>query len=297
VEAEWSRASSLLEAPPVDCSLTLEATLEDEADPAEGAGRELLLLDGLARGLAGEGVTWLGAEGPPLARLLQELLEGVREAGPRAGGLSRLERTEALDQAGLGVQSIRQETDFTDELWTVLSRATSYAELTEALRTVFDTIATEELRPFLYAKNKTGVARAVQAVARDGAASPDLTGSRPLQLLVECGLEKVRRDLSHTLLAGELAGREQVARLLGAEGEPPGRAVESLVRLHRVVRLAGLTQTLLDLPTDCLRGLVQAALASLQDTGAAFTFPLPPGAVTQQLARMRPATWQVGRSS
>lgn len=94
---------------------------------------------------------------------------------------------------------------------------TSYAQLTEALRTVFETIASVELRPFLYAKNKTGVARAVQAVAMDGAAIPDRTGSRPLQLLVECGLVKVRRDLSHTLLAGELAGREQVARLLGAE--------------------------------------------------------------------------------
>ena len=204
-------------AEPLEQRAGLLASLTLSAAPLTLAFRELLLLGGLARGLAGEGVTWVGAEGPPLAHQLQELLEGVREVRPRAGGLSRQERTEALEQVGLGVQSIRQETDFTDQLWTVLSRATSYAQLTEALRTVFETIASVELRPFLYAKNKTGVARAVQAVARDGAAIPDLTGSRPLQLLVECGLVKVRRDLSHTLLAGELAGREKVARLLGAE--------------------------------------------------------------------------------
>ena len=81
-------------AEPLEQRAGLLASLTLSAAPLTLAFRELLLLGGLARGLAGEGVTWVGAEGPPLAHQLQELLEGVREVRPRAGGLSRQQQQE-----------------------------------------------------------------------------------------------------------------------------------------------------------------------------------------------------------
>ena len=185
--------------------------------------------------------------------------------------------------------------DFTDELWSVLCRATSYAQLTDSLRNILDTIAAEELRPFVYTRNKTEVARLVQALVRGEGPAPDLSGSRPLELAIECGLEKLRRDYSHTIITGELATREAVLGFLEEAGDREG-SVLLLARLHRLVQVAGLAATALSLPPDCMRAVVQAALARLQtEDVSSFSFPLPPAVVAEQLMGLRPASWQVGR--
>ena len=286
VVAEWSRVAALLEAPPLDCSATLQVELEAEGE----AGRELALLRGFVRGLAGEGVTWLVGEGGGAAAGAAALLEVVRTAGPRSSA-AKLEVTEVGEAAEAA--GARLDLDFTDRLWSVLCRAASYAELTTTLATILDTIAREQLRPFLYARNKTRVARLVHGLAR-GEQVPALAGALPLQLAAECGAEKLRRDFTHRLVGGELAAGEAVRRLLGGEGELGlAAAVARLGRLAGGARVAGLVQAFLPLPADALRGLVQAALATLEERDTtSFTFPLPPGAAGQ-LARTHPASWQV----
>lgn len=294
VEAKWNRVSSILETPPLDCSVTLEIEVGEE----EEAG-ELQLLEGFVRGLKGEGVTWVAGPESRMENMLEELLDEVRSTGPRSG-FTRIERTGAEEGDGVesqqGGQADRQEEDFTDRLWTCLSHASSYAQLTEALSVVLTTISKEELRPYIYARNKTSVARMVQGLAR-GSDPPPLTGSLPLQMLVECGLEKLTRDASHRLVVGELATRESVQRLLGEKGEEVGTAVQRLGRLHTVVQVASLTQALLPLPLEHIRGIVQSALTNLEGQQySSFSFPLAPGVVTEQLARSQTSSWQVCRA-
>ena len=290
VEAKWNRVSSILETPPLDCTVTLSVEVGQE----EGGG-ELQLLEGFVRGLKGEGVTWVTGPESQMETMLGELLEEVRCTGPRSG-FTRIERTgaEEGDETEQGSQTAaRQEEDFTDRLWTCLSHASSYAQLTEALSVVLATISKEELRPYIYARNKTSVARMVQGLAR-GSDPPSLTGSLPLQMLVECGLEKLSRDASHRLVVGELATREAVQRLLGEKGEEVGLAVQRLGRLHRVVQVATLTQALLPLPLEHIRGIVQSALTKLEvQQYTSFSFPLASGVVTEQLARSQTSSWQV----
>ena len=99
----------------------------------------------------------------------------------------------------------RQEVDFTDQLWLVLSRAQSYLELTEAFSAVFQAIiqgrgifqclsclfdrivlvTLDEIRPFIYARaNNLRVVRIVQGLLRGVDTLPDLSDSVPLELLV-----------------------------------------------------------------------------------------------------------------
>ena len=289
VEANWNRVSSILETPPLDCSVTLRVEVGEEEE-----GGELQLLEGFVRGLKGEGVTWVTGPESRMETMLSELLEEVRCTGPRSG-FTRIERTgtEEGDETEQSSQAARQEEDFTDRLWSCLSHASSYAQLTEALSVVLTTISKEELRPYIYARNKTSVARMVQGLAR-GSDPPPLTGSVPLQMLVECGVEKLTRDASHRLVVGELATREAVQRLLGEKGEEVGLDVQRLGRLHRVVQVASLTQALLPLPLEHIRGIVQSALTKLEvQQCTSFSFPLASGVVTEQLGRSQTSSWQV----
>lgn len=304
VVSSWARVINLLETPPLDAVTRLQAKIVpgDEKLATSQLWRELMLLGGFVRGLDGEGVTWVGAEGrSSMEELVEEMMEAVRTSGPRSG-VTRLESETLMDQ-GQGSDSLegfsleaRQEVDFTDMLWSTLSKSQSYQELTESFRTVFSTILTEEIRPFVYARNKTRVVRLVGGLVRGGETLPDLSGSLPLELLIECGLEKLRRDYSHTLLNSELAAKETVSQFLVSDTLE--QAVVLLSKLHLVVELTALSQTFLSLPPDTLRSMVHSALASLTNISwdqisHSFTFPLPTHTLREQLARLKPDNWQV----
>jgi len=319
VFSSWSRAGAVLESPPLEATTHLEVHLVpgDDKTATGQMWEQLQMLRGCVQGLSNEGVTWRSRRSPlPLLDQVKELMETVRTAGPCSGGttIAQMEATVCLNDKtddsfeGFTLET-RQEVDFTDQLWLVLSRAQSYLELTEAFSAVFQAIIQDEIRPFIYARaNNLRVVRIVQGLLRGVDTLPDLSGSVPLELLVEIGMEKLQRDYSHTLLAGELAAKETVAHFLdrGCDvGDNRGakqmdRAVKQLTQLHLVVELASLVQTYLCLPPDALRNLVQTALVELRDAEddrTDFRFPIKTCHLKEQLEKVGPNNWQVRLSS
>lgn len=311
VKSSWTKVMNLLETPPLDSTTcVLQARVVPGCDKLSATWAELQLLVGFVAGLTGQGhVTWLGEEEGGLEDKLVELLETVRNQGPRSG-VTRLEpdntvATGAGEDNDTGVYNLqtRQEVDFTDQLWLVLARSQSYAQLTSALTSVLSTIQTEEIRPFIYGGGGgLEVVRIMKSLDRGEMERVELSGSKPLAILVECGLEKLRRDYSHTLVTGELASKETVASFLS--GDDVTTAVDQLIRLHRVVELASMCQTFLTLPPDTLRYVINSALqmemsgvTGEKEQCVTYTFPLPCHTVSDQLGRVRPTTWEVGMAS
>ena len=305
VRSSWARVSSLLEAPPLYADTKIEASIVggDDKLATSQLWSELQLLAGFVRGLSGEGegVTWLGSEEEKdVETIVQDLLETVRQTGPRTG-VTKLEAETIVDQEAEPFSlKERQEVDFTDLLWTNLYRVTSYSQLTEAFRLLFTRIMAEEIRPFVYARNKSQVVKVINNIVRGGESLPDLTGHLPLEMLIECGLEKLKRDYSHTLLNSELASQENISQFLMFDNH--AGAVQSLYSLHIVVELAFLLQTFLHLSPDVLRSLIGSALADPASSGGSggsrrdFHFSVPTQAL-QQLGDLRPDTWTLRLSS
>ena len=100
----------------------------------------------------------------------------------------------------------RQDLDITDMLWKILSQCESFAELTDALNFLFQTIIAEDIRPFVYSGNHSSMAGLLRQCLASGT-MPDLSGARPLTLLLEMGIEKLRRDSSHYLLSSDHASK------------------------------------------------------------------------------------------
>ena len=298
VRASWTRLTALLEPPPPHAAATLELEMQpgDEKLPTARLWGELQLLAGLQAGLTGNSLTWLARpDRLPIEDLVADMMEAVRASGPR-GGTSRVGERETADQFCL---EQRNEEDFTDLLWNTLSQVESYQELRDGLQAVFRTIAREELRPVLY-RADSGVARVVTGLVRGGE-PPALAGPEPLQLLAECGREKLRRDYSHRLLGGVeggLTAREELAELL--QTDTPELELQRLHSLHTVVDIAALLQTFLSLPTSVLSSVVSSALCRLAGQQEAvptkFSFPLGSAAL-QQLAGFHPASWQLKLST
>lgn len=301
IVSSWNKVNSLLEFPPADAETRLQVTVvagDDKLDTKQ-LWTELQLLSGFVRGLAGEGVTWLGGEDSfDMEVLVEDIIETVRQIGPRSG-VTRLESDTLMDHQDMEPFSFkaRQEVDFTDILWSNLYKVQSYQELTEAFKMIFTTIVQEEIRPFVYARSKTSVVRLVNSIVRGNETLPDMTGSLPLEMLIECGLEKLQRDYSHTLLNSELASKESIAHFLGADNND--EAVKKLHNLHLVVELAVLMETHTKLSSDILRSIVSTALSSVPVDSMlkrSYEFSVPTQAL-EMLFIQSPDIWQLKLST
>jgi len=286
----WDRSGSMLETPPPDSTSKLKVSLVpgDRRFACDKQNVEIDQLEGLIAGLAGEGLVWTGREEDTcLEDEVLEVLEASRKLKPSIG---------ILDSDSDNVLSLeaRQDVDITDMLWTVLSRAQSFAELTDSLSLVFNTILAEEIRPFIYSGNKSGMAGILRDLIRTGTI-PDLSGSKPLALLIEMGIEKLGRDSSHFLLSSDLASKEAVDPYLC--GDSFQQSVELIKRLHMVVELTFACQTYLNLPSSSLKTLVHSALLQFINLEinqrVQLEFPIQTSDVKHQLENSRPGFWQM----
>ena len=304
VVSSWSKASSLLESPPVDADtlLMVDLVAGDEKLDTSQLWTELQLLAGFVRGMSGEGVTWLGGEEEQdTETLVTEVIETIRQIGPRSG-ITKLESETLAEQEDLEPFSFkaRLEVDFTDILWSHLFKVQSYQQLTEAFKMIFSSLINEEIRPFIYARNNTkSVVKIVNSIVRGSESLPDMSGSLPLEMLIECGLEKLRRDYSHTLLNGELASKESIAQLLLVSDSEA--ALERLQSLHLLVELAVLLETHTKLPSDILRSVLASALSSSKsekdtELRRSYKFVVPTQAFDMLLVQ-NPDVWQLKLSS
>ena len=302
--SSWSKVTSLLESPPLDADtlLMVDLVAGDEKLETSQLWTELQLLTGFVRGLSGAGVTWLGGEQEmETESLVTEVMETIRQIGPRSG-VTKLESETLAEQEDLEPFSFkaRQEVDFTDILWSNLFKVQSYQQLTEAFKMIFTSLINEEIRPFIYARNNTkSVVKIVNSIVRGSETIPDMSGSLPLELLIECGLEKLRRDYSHTLLNGELASKESIAQLLVSDC--PEAALERLHSLHLMVELAVLLETHTKLPSEILRSVLASAQSSSkseEDTELrrSYKFLVPTQALDMLMVHS-PDVWQLKLSS
>ncbi|XP_046676822.1 protein zwilch homolog [Homalodisca vitripennis] len=93
--------------------------------------------------------------------------------------------------------------DFTDRLWSVLIEAESYEELVECFRIVFREVRKQSVKPFIFQKNKTRLASLLQGTK--GFSSHLELHMEPLELMVELGIEKLKRDYMYMFMASQIA--------------------------------------------------------------------------------------------
>ncbi|XP_055904540.1 protein zwilch [Eupeodes corollae] len=86
----------------------------------------------------------------------------------------------------------RTLTDLTDKLWEVLKCCSSYRDLKQALNYVFQCAA--KCNIVNLPTNHNRLAEIINEVSQQRLAIPCLTGSEPLELLLEIGLEKLLKD-------------------------------------------------------------------------------------------------------
>ncbi|KAI9584467.1 protein zwilch [Glossina fuscipes] len=97
---------------------------------------------------------------------------------------------------------LRRLNDLTDNLWEILKRCSSYKDLKLAFNVLFQSAARSNI--VNTPANKNRLAEIITEISNRRLAIPCLTGSEPLELLLEIGLEKLYKDYEYIFVESKI---------------------------------------------------------------------------------------------
>ena len=148
------------------------------------------------------------------------------------------------------------------------------------------------------ARNKTQVAQLVHSIIQGDNVSLTsiVTGHQALEMLVEIGIEKLKRDYSNRLLNNLLATRDDLDQIFKDQSGD----LLILDKLHCINALVGLCQTFVSLNRATLRSIVQQSISILSrksEIQKELTLKLMGSQVKEQISTVCPSIWQCHFSS
>ncbi|XGW04529.1 hypothetical protein V3C99_015592 [Haemonchus contortus] len=153
--------------------------------------------------------------------------------------------------------------DFTELLWDILKKCPDYKTLVAALNIVFDALKQCRINAVLHEDNKSSIARLIRDAQSQDLMLPRLEALTPIQILLEIGYERFKRDM---VQAYNSAGFTTNEADLDLDLKPqPNVSLEERVRALLPLHLA--LQTLLEmkryliLPDHSLNTLTRSVIA------------------------------------
>nr|XP_027216269.1 protein zwilch homolog [Penaeus vannamei] len=291
----WKRPLTLLTPPAPNASTEANIVIVPSDQRSAADAQELSVLRGFVAGLSTGEVAWFVREGDKtVAEQIEDVFASVREKGQR-----QKKDEEASADCDKKVEekffSRRQNMDFIDLLWMVLMKCESYQELKESLEFIFKAVVMGQVRPQIHVRNNTQVGNLVRSLMRGQADLPELTGLMPLNMLIEMGIEKIKKDYINIFQAGDLATGEQLSWFVGYT-DCMEDSVMQLEKLHVALQVVVLLHTYLNLPSSALVQFTAQALNQLKEglsSPYSFSFKLSTFTVHQLLNSLKPSMWEL----
>ncbi|GFQ75077.1 protein zwilch homolog [Trichonephila clavata] len=308
MECSWSNSLSVLEPLTDDCFCV--AKIKTVGGCFESGAfsmyKEIKLIEALQEGLQTGIMTWLNTETD--RNIFQEVKELINceKSNPSKNVkcpavLTEQEMHDQDSPLEKAVMKIRPNLDFTEKLWVILKDCSSTEELIEILTFVYNSFDDFIARPFVFKENKSTIAVDVKNMKEKLILCPVLEPKTALKLLLEIGIEKMRRDYATLFLSLELIPHECLSYyhqfdLLSLE------SITCLRKMHCVLELAIVCVKYLSLPSGLLSTFVRNTLKHYTavpdiDFDHVFSFQIPTIEARQLLNLMRPTVWEISLTS
>ncbi|XP_055930288.1 protein zwilch homolog [Argiope bruennichi] len=309
VECSWLNSRSILE-PLTDecqCFARLKAISGNFDSGAFSLFKEIKLVEALHQSLENGMMAWPAPERN--RNILQEIEEFIKSEKlilmknnkPAPVPVAEMKDPDLgliLEQALI---KGRTELDFTEKLWNILKDCSSTEELTDAFSIFYNELGNFFVRPFVHHKNNSTVAQLIKTMMEKAVVCPNLESQLVLKLLLEIGVEKLRRDYVAIFFSLELIPLECLSYYL----QPSLLSLEAITclrKLHSVVESTIVCVKILNLSKRLLSTFVRNSLkyyATVPDIDLqhVFNFQIPTDKARQLLNPMRPTIWELSLTS
>uniref|UniRef100_A0A672T3Y2 Protein zwilch n=1 Tax=Sinocyclocheilus grahami TaxID=75366 RepID=A0A672T3Y2_SINGR len=300
----WNNVEKVLECPPLSskASLNIKVAVGDIRSPLYQTYKEMEFLLALAEGLRTGETEWLEPmETQSAVDLTRALIEGT------AAVLTNLCTVCSLNFLLLSVASFssmvieRGDLDFTEQLWEKMRKSvTSYQDVTECLKIVVKAVKLGKIKPWIHKDSNSTLSKLILQSYQQQIDGMPLTGLTPANMLLELGLDKIRKDFINYLVGKELTTLNYLRYYLDTEVELQEQVMR-VRKLHHLLEILGTCSTFLSLPHDRLFLFTQSCLqyykTSNYDEDHVFQLQIKPALISYFYEKEQPFSWAMEVSS
>uniref|UniRef100_A0A8C1MFJ4 Protein zwilch n=1 Tax=Cyprinus carpio TaxID=7962 RepID=A0A8C1MFJ4_CYPCA len=305
----WNNVEKVLECPPLSskASLNIKVSVGDMRSPLYQTYKEMEFLLALAEGLRTGETEWLEPmetqSAVDLTRALIEELENVGQGAPGHTAKTS-EKQKAKTDAIAAFSSMviaRGDLDFTEQLWEKMRKSvTSYQDITECLRIVVKAVKLGKIKPWIHKDSNSTLSKLILQSYQQQIDAMPLTGLTPANMLLELGLDKIRKDFINYLVGKELTTLNYLRYYLDTEVDLQEQVMR-VRKLHHLLEILGTCSTFLSLPHDRLFLFTQSCLqyykTSNYDEDHVFQLQIKPALISYFYEKEQPFSWAMEVSS
>uniref|UniRef100_A0A672YVY7 Protein zwilch n=1 Tax=Sphaeramia orbicularis TaxID=375764 RepID=A0A672YVY7_9TELE len=195
----------------------------------------------------------------------------------------------------------RGDLDFVEQLWVRMRKSvTSYQDIGDCLRLVTEALRHGDVKPWIHRDSNSSLSKLILQSYHQQIDPVSLTGLTPVHMLLEMGLDKMRKDYINYLIGEELTTLNHLYYYLSTEVDLQEQVIR-LRKLHHLLEIIVTCSTFLGLPYDRLFLLTQSCLQHYKthpyDEDHKFKLPIKPALISHFYQKEHPVTWGVEVSS
>uniref|UniRef100_A0A7N6B6W2 Protein zwilch n=1 Tax=Anabas testudineus TaxID=64144 RepID=A0A7N6B6W2_ANATE len=272
VDFKWSHVESILETPPLSSTATL--TLADGLRTGETEWMEPL-------------------ETTSAVNLTKTYLEELQSTAKTP----QTETDTPIFNSLLG----RGDLDFVEQLWVRMRKSvTSYQDIGDCLKLVIEALRYGDIKPWIHRDSSSSLSKLILQSYHQQIDHVSLTGVTPVHMLLEMGLDKMRKDYINYLIGEQLTTLNHLCYYLSTEVDLQEQVIR-LRKLHHLLEIIVTCTTFLGLPYDRLFLLTQSCLQHYKtypyDEDHEFKLQIKPALISHFYQKEHPVVWGAEVSS
>ncbi|XP_040018025.2 protein zwilch homolog [Gasterosteus aculeatus] len=307
VDFKWSPVESVLETPPLSSTATLNIKVAsgDMRSPMYEMYRELEFLQALADGLRTGETEWVEAlESVSAVNLTTAFLEELRDTSKTLQDQTAKTAKNAEVKPETDILNSfleRGDLDFVEQLWVRMRRSvTSYQDIGDCLKLVMEALRYGDIKPWIHRDSSSSLSKLILQSYHQQIDHVSLTGVTPVQMLLEMGLDKMRKDYINYLIGEELTTLNHLGYYLSTEVDQQEQVIR-LRKLHHLLEIIVTCSTFLGLTYDRLFLLTQSCLQHYKthpyDEEYEFKLQIKPALIRHFYQKEQPVLWGAEVSS
>ncbi|XP_009955560.1 PREDICTED: protein zwilch homolog [Leptosomus discolor] len=310
VDITWNTVDKILETPPLISTATVNIALEsgDPRSPVYPLYRELQFLLALAEGLKTGVTEWPEPlESESAVELVQEFLTDLKKKLDGycvSGNKNETEKikcdTAAVDSSIKSIFSERGDLDFAEQLWCKMRSVSSYQELVECFTLIIKSLEHGEIQPWIHQGSSSLLSKLIQQSYHGKVEVVSLSGITPIQMLLEIGLDKMKKDYVNFFIGQELATLTYLDYFISTSVDLQEQ-VHRVQKLHHMLEIMVSCTVLLQFKHENLIPLTQICMKYYKENPLnekhVFQLPIRPALVKNFYQNDHPEMWKVDISS
>ncbi|XP_066492245.1 protein zwilch homolog [Tiliqua scincoides] len=282
----WNTVTKILQTPLLTSAATLKIQIAS-GSPLSSVyelNRELQFLLGLAECLKTGQADWpKPLERGPAVELVQKLLRDLKDEVDGVKTLNGHDAKALQDDSTTVCSSMkarfsrRGDLDVVEQLWCKIWRnVASYEDLVKCLMLIMKSLQQGELQTWIHQGSNSLLSRLIKQSYHGSAESVDLSGNTPVQMLLEIGVDKMRRDYVSYFVGKELATPSHLDCFISPSVDLQEQ-VHCVQKLHHMLEIVANCVELLNLDHENLIFLTRSCVSYYKENplNERHTFHLP----------------------